>query len=380
MPANPFHYGTPAGPEHFTGRVAELTGLTTRMADGINVVLLSPRRYGKTSLLLRAEEEVRAAGGAVVHVNILRCRDLDDLAGKLAGAAYLVPEGRWHRARNAMAEFAKRLRVAPSISIGPDGSPTFTFTPALGAAGSEGVIADVYRLLADERPKRAAVLALDEFQAVTDLGSHLPGLLKSLADQFPSVSLVVAGSRAHLMERLTGSSGAPLYGMAERFTLGEIDDQDMSRYLQERAATGGKPMSAEVAHLIMGQAGPVPNNIQRLAYAAYAAADGPIGAPEVARAMADTVSHDAATFADLYSRLSGGQRRVLLGLCAAPGTEIYSANFARAVGLATAASVRKAIEALAGDDQLVRRDGRWAIADPFFAAWLADLLTGDGAL
>lgn len=57
MARNPFHYGTPAEGEHFAGRETELAAILSRLCAGINVVVVSPRRYGKTSLLLRAEHE-----------------------------------------------------------------------------------------------------------------------------------------------------------------------------------------------------------------------------------------------------------------------------------------------------------------------------------
>lgn len=371
MAGNPFHYGTPVDTEHFAGRREELAALLARMEDGINVMLVSPRRYGKTSLLLLAEERVRRRG-AVVHVNLLRCRDVVDLAAKLAGAAYHLPSGRWHRARNAAGEFARRLRVAPTVAFGPDGTPKFGFSAELGPRDARTVLADVYALLADDALSRPAVLALDEFQAVTDLGAHLPGVLKSLADEHQRVALVVAGSRAHLMERLTRSTGAPLYGMAERLALGPVDPADMAAYLTRRAAAGAKPMAAGVAQAIIARGGPVPNDIQRLAYASYEASARRIGFEQVDLGMAATVGHDAATFAEAFGRLPTGQRRVLAAYATGPVDEPFSARFARSVGLATGASVRKAVDALVTNDVLVRRDDTWQVADPFFAAWLRD--------
>jgi hypothetical protein len=109
---NPFHYGTPVTGEQFAGREAELRAVTSRMTNGINLVLLSPRRYGKTSLLLRATGEIESAGGAVVAVNVLRCRDLPVFAGHLLTAAYRVRGGRWHRLKQAIPEFLRRFRVS----------------------------------------------------------------------------------------------------------------------------------------------------------------------------------------------------------------------------------------------------------------------------
>lgn len=370
---NPFHYGTPAEGEHFAGRQLELAALLSRMRNGINVVLISPRRYGKTSLLLRAERELAAESAAVVRVNVLRCRDLGALAGQLTAATYRIPRARWHRVRQAAAAFARRLRVAPTVTFDDDGSPRFSFQPTMTAVDGETILADVYGLLGEETARGPAALVLDEFQAITDHGAHLPGVLKALADEHPEVALVLAGSRTHLMERLVGSSGAPLYGMAERIALGPLDAVDMVAYLQRRAADGRKPMSAEVAAAIVALAGPVPNDIQRLAYESYDVADRRIDRAAVAEGLDRAVAHEAATYAEAFERLPGGQRRVLVALATGPEEAPFSARFATKVGLANAASVKRAISALEDAEIVVRREGRYVVADPFYAAWLRPL-------
>ena len=193
MARNPFHYGTPAEGEHFAGRETELAALESRLRTGINVVVISPRRYGKTSLLLRAEHDLERDGAAVIHANVLRSRDLGSFASQLATEAFRAPGGRWHRARQAVPEFLRRLRARPVVTFEGE-HPKFGFDTGLSAPDADSVLADVYGVLADLADRRPAALVLDEFQAIVQLGAHLPGLLKALADAHPRVSLVLAGS------------------------------------------------------------------------------------------------------------------------------------------------------------------------------------------
>ncbi|MGH9060207.1 MAG: hypothetical protein ACRDZY_11940, partial [Acidimicrobiales bacterium] len=189
-PGNPFHYGSPVEGEFFTGRQEELDALVARMADGIDVVLVSPRRYGKTSLH-RAAQARLATGrppAAVVEVNLLRAGSQSHLAGLLAAGAFRLPGARWTRARQAVPEFLRRLRVAPSVSFDAGGNPRFGFDTALGTPELDTVLGDVYALLAEESARRPAALVLDEFQAVDLVGRQLPHVLKGLADEHPTVS------------------------------------------------------------------------------------------------------------------------------------------------------------------------------------------------
>lgn len=365
---NPYHYGTPVEAEHFTGRDEELAALVSRLRNGINAFVMSPRRFGKTSLLLRAERELAADGAAAVHVNVLRCRDLPALAGALTTAAYHTA-GRWHRAAHAVPEFLKRVRGNPTITFDGD-RPKFTFEPRLSDADADTVIADVYRLLGETSRKVPALLVLDEFQAVITLAPHLPALLKSLADEHLHVSLVVAGSKKHLMEGLVASPNAALYGMAERIELGPLPRPVMAQYLRERAEAGRKRMTAAVAEQLVDLAWPAPNDIQRLAYEAYDAAGARLDEDAVLSGLERAVAHEAATYAERFERLSPGQRRLVVAVADESPRQPYAAEFAVRTGLANPSSVRKAVDALEADEVIVSRDGALAVGDPFFAAWL----------
>ncbi|MGH9105415.1 MAG: AAA family ATPase [Acidimicrobiales bacterium] len=369
---NPFHYGSPAHGEFFTGRHEELNALVARMRDGVNVVLVSPRRYGKTSLHRAAQGLLRAARppAAMVEVNLLHAGSPGRFAGLLAAGAFRIPGTRWARSRQAVPEFVRRMRVTPSVTFDPSGDPRFGFASDLGRPELATVLADVYALLGEERARRPAALILDEFQALDLMGPELPHLLKGLADEHPLVSLVLAGSRRHLMDRLVHHREAPLYGIAQALALGPIPDAEIRPYLLARAVAGGRPMGETAAAYIIAKAGPVPNDIQHLAYDAFETASERVDKAAVDAGMTRAVSHDAALFAEALGRLSAGQVRVVSALAHRSPAEPYSAKFARDVGLATGSSVRKALLPLLEKDDVVEREGHLVLADPFFAAWL----------
>jgi AAA+ ATPase superfamily predicted ATPase len=368
--ANPFHYGTPVAGAQFAGRQQELRALTARMTDGINVVVVSPRRYGKTSLLTKAAAELERAGAAVVQVNVLRCRDLPTFAAQLLTHAYRAKRGGWHRLKHGVPDFLRRFRVVPGVGFDAAGNPRFTFAPTLTAADADSVLADVYALLSELTDKSPAVLVLDEFQAITDLGSHLPGLFKALADEHPRVSLVVAGSKKHLMERLVITADAPLYGTAEHLALDVLPADVMAAFLVRRARAGGKDMQRTVADRLVELAGPVPNDIQHLAYEVFDAAGAVVLDRHVAEGLRLAVEHEAGLHADRFEALAPGQRRVLAQLALTPTEQPLAAAFVRDVRLANSSSVRKALDALLDEELVSLRDGRYRVADPFLAAWL----------
>jgi len=206
---------------------------------------------------------------------------------------------------------------------------------------------------------------------VTDLDPHLPSLLKALADEHPGVSLVLAGSRHHLMEALVFDKGAPLYNMCQTIALGPIPEADWVPFLSARARAGRRPLAGEaVARRILELAGPVSFDIQQLAFEAFLRATSSIDSAAVAAGMAQLIDHEASTYAERFEALSPGQRRVLVALAGDPVVTAGSQAFASAVGLADPTSVRKTLTALAQAEHLVRRPEGWRVDDPFFAAWI----------
>lgn len=112
-----------------------------------------------------------------------------------------------------------------------------------------------------------------------------------------------------MMQRLVTAQGAPLYGMAQRPALGPIPDEVMVEYLGSRASAAGKPLDPGVARSVVRFAGPVPNDIQHLAYEAYDVANQRIDAEDVDRGLSQAVAHDAPTYAEAFAGRSAGQRR-----------------------------------------------------------------------
>jgi hypothetical protein len=372
---NPFHYGSPVTGDEFAGRGQELKDIVSLMQNSINVALISPRRYGKTSLLEEAVITLERATSkpAVIYVNALECVDFAALASKMVTEAYRMPGMHWRRMKQSAEEFMKRFRVQPTFAVDNFNRLTFSLQPSLAAEDGVQVVEDIYQLLNDAATSRPAVLIIDEFQDVLRFNDRLPYLLKAFSDQYPDVCLTVAGSQQHLMSQLVISEHAPLYGMTERIGLQPIPTDEMIPYLVERAAMGKKRLTSGTARLIVDLAGPVPNDIQRLAHQAYELAGRTIDEGAVESAVQVVVDHESHLFEERLQRLTAGQERVLRALAGGSEASIGSSRFARGAGMATATSVRGAIEALEKAELITRRNRQWVLVDPFFAEWLESI-------
>jgi hypothetical protein len=158
--------------------------------------------------------------------------------------------------------------------------------------------------------------------------------------------------------------------MAEHLALDVLPVDVMTSFVVRRCRAGGKEMPRSVAQLLVSLAGPVPNDVQHLAYEVFDVAGASVTEADVHRGLQRAVEHEAGLHADRFEALSPGQRRVVAELALQPSAQPLSAEFVRAVRLANSSSVRKALEALLADELVVVRAGEHRVADPFFAAWL----------
>ena len=367
---NPFHYGSPVRGDGFTDRKVELDALVGRMLDGQNVILLSPRRYGKTSLLQRAMDSVRRRGGRTGYATLVKASDRREVAEALLAAVLAGPAGWLARRRNELAGLLSGLRVQPTVTLLPSGAWQVTFGTTAARVSWEGVLEDTLRILARVARQHPTSLVLDEFQRTAEIDAGLPGVFKAIADELRDVSLVFAGSKLHIMRELSTGPGAPLLGMGERISLDVIPEADMVELLCRRAAAGGKPTTPDVAAAIYRGVDGVPNDVQKLAYAAFAAAGTQLDSDAVSAGFAEIVSLEAVDFAELYEQCAPSQQRLLKALAHAPETQVYSHEFLHRVDVANANAVRKAIDVLSRRELVRLTPLGWNVANPFFRSWL----------
>ena len=369
-PLDPYHYGSPVGGDHFCDRDEALAGIEARMLSGANVVLLSPRRYGKSSLLLRAIDRVRRKGGSSGYVSLIRCSSRREVAEAVASGILNGPLSSLTRRRENLKELLRDLRLAPVLGVDANGAFSLSFASGAAPTDWESVLADSLRLLARRSQQRPTSLVLDEFQRVIEIDAGLGGVFKAVADELSGTSLVFAGSKLHLMHRLATGPGAPLLGMGERIVLDVIPEDAMTRYLTHRATAGGKHMNAHAAGLIYAAVDGIPNDVQRLAFEAFLVAGDTVDEETVAIAMQRIVSHQSTDYGELYERLAPTQQRVLRALACEPTGAVYAASFLHEADVTNPNSVRAAIDVLEGRELLRRREGVWMVGNAFFRAWL----------
>jgi hypothetical protein len=373
---NPFTFGDLAVDEAFTDRKSELHELTSDMRNGQNVLVYAPRRYGKSSLVLRAAQEVQRRKVLVGYCDLMRTPTKERFAAALAKTIYADIASPGGHALERAANLFRGLRIVPTMEVDPtDGSLRFSFRPGRRRADIDDTIERLLELpaeLAVER-KRRAVLVFDEFQEVLTLDKRFPNLMRSVFQGQPEVGHVYLGSKRHLLERIFNDRNEPFWRSAKQLEVGPIPAEEFGRFIAARFELGGRKISDGARAALLAATGGHPYATQELAYFLWELVppDREATTEVLERALGNALRSEHNHLAQLWDSATPPQRLVMTALAQEPTASPYSAGYREEHELPTTPSLQAALDALVGRE-LVGRDAdrRYTIAEPFLAEWL----------
>ena len=375
-PRNPFNFGDLALDATFTDREDELRELEADIRNGLNVVIFAPRRFGKSSLVLRAAQQLARTGVLIAQVDLMQTATKEQLAAKLAASIHENIAGPLLTVRERATQLFRGLRITPVMTLDPnDGSVVFSFSAGHASEDIDVTLQRILELpaeLAAER-QRSVALVFDEFQEVLEIDPRLPALMRSTFQSQPDVAHVYLGSKRSMMERLFNDENEPFWRSAKQVELGPIARAPFDAFIRERFRSTGKGVADEVVDAILDRTGGHPYATQELCYALWEEVDeGRVGGDvELERALERVLRSENAHFTRLWETASRNQRQVLQALAQEPLRAVTSEEYRRRHGLPPPSSVQKALDRLVSEEVVVKEGrGAYRIAEPFLADWI----------
>ena len=370
---NPFTYGELVQDEAFTDRRDELAQLTRDLENGRNVVLVAPRRLGKSSLVQTALRDVAARGTLVVEVDLMTTPTKERFAAKLAKSIHDDVASRVDRAKEALGAF-RSLRVSPSVTVGDDGSFRFGFTAVREAADIDDTIERLLELPAEIATERGRQLVVffDEFQEVTDIDPHLPALMRSIFQHQADVAHVYAGSKRDMMHRLFNDENEPFFRSAKTMELGPIEPALFRPFLAAQFERTERQVTDDALTRLLEITGGHPYATQELASALWdeVPAGFTAGTGDLDDALAAVLRAENARFTLLWEDATGPQKLLLQALADEPGRP-FSEPYRLRHELPSASHVQRALRTLIRKELVAKAaDGVHDLAEPFFREWL----------
>ena len=375
---NPFVYGEIVPATAFVDREVELDRLGRDLYAGQKVFLISPRRYGKSSLVRQALKSAARSGAITVEVQVSSYSSyvafLEGYARALAAA-----ETRLDRARSWLSEMLSGVR--PEVRIEPDESGRSQIAVSFPSVRTDRDVShlahQVFALpgrIAEARRRRMAV-ALDEFQAIGAFnGGSVEQALRAAVQQQRQVGYVFSGSEPTLMERMLGKS-RPFYKAGPVMRLQKIPADRFAAFIEARfKATGFKP-AAGLGAAIVDLAGNLPYDVQRLAHEVWDDVKAGTGRTADLEDLHETLKrllgeHET-LFEGTWQRLTLAQRAALRAAVLEDGHELLSGDVRTRHRLSGTSTVQASLAALVREDILTREGTGYAVVDSLFREWVA---------
>jgi hypothetical protein len=373
MIVNPFRYGALALDRAFTNRETEIAELKADVRNGQDVVIFAPRRYGKSSLVWRAAQQLIREKVLVAQVDLMTAPTPATFAEKLAGAIHDDVASPLLRARERLRVFGD-LQVRPTVNVDPQtGGVSFSFDVG---ERREDIHATIERLLelpaqlAAERGRTVA-LVLDEFQEIVEIDPRLPRLMRAVFQRQPEVAHVYLGSKRHMMRRIFNDENEPFWRSAKQVELGVIAHAPWAAYIRRQFERTDRYIARPAVEAILETTGGHPYATQELCYFAWqeTAPDARAEVEDVDAALTKVLRSEHAHFSLLWERASAVQRLLLVELAREPGRPL-TGDYRRRHNLPAPSTVQRAVEALERDELVAREHGSVRIVEPFLAAWL----------
>jgi len=370
VPGNPFVYGEVVPAKAFVNRVEELDRLARDLGSAQKVFLISPRRYGKSSLIRHALARMARRGALTVEVTV---SSFSSYVAFLEGyaRALVTAEAKWDRVHHW-------LRAAiSSTRIDVGGGSRVAFPNARSDRDISRLAEEVFTLparLADAR-RRKVVVALDEFQAIGGFnGGSVEHAMRAVIQHQREVGYIFAGSEPTLMERML-TPKRPFYKAGPVMRLEKIPAGEFAAFIDERFARTGMTPESGLGDAIVDLAANLPYDVQRLAHETW----DEVRMRKKRRATFDDLhlalkrllTEQQTMFEAIWQRLTLMQRAVLRAVVFEEGRELLSADVRTRHRLGGPSSVQTALAALVRED-LISRDGpRYAVVDSLLREWIA---------
>ncbi len=368
---NPFYLKVLPNEAPFCNRVRELKELESYGYNGTSVVIYSPRREGKTSLVNRVQERLRKSGVITVKADFLSVFSVEDIAARLAKAVFSETKKHDPLYRKAVS-LIRSFR--PAVQTDPlTGSVSFTLLSVSGKTGFE-LLEDVLESLKifSESAGSPLNIFIDEFQEVTSLrdSAKIEALLRTYMQE-TSASFFFVGSRRRILSDMFNERKRPFYKMAMSYPLEKIAENDLSYWTKEQFENNGVLCETELACELVRLAHRHTFYVQKLGMLTFNLSDKAVTKESLIDAYQDLFESEKTVFEESYLKpLAPAQRNLLTALARENTKQPFAQDYIRRHSLPSAATLQSALKALLNEDLVHKEADIYTIVDKVFEDYL----------
>ena len=369
MENKPFVFGVATSGNNFTDREKETSHLVMNFQHGVNTVLISPRRWGKTSLVNKVCKMVNSEEIKVVYMDIFSCRSEKDFYDVFTSAIIKQTSSQWDEWLDNAKQFLSRIN--PKISFGIDPMTDFSLSLEINSKNEE--IVDILQLPESIAKKKNCriVICIDEFQQIAEFNDSktFQKKLRTVWQLQKNVSYCLFGSKKHLMNELFEKKSFPFYKFGDTINLQRIPTNYWIEYICGRFKDTGKSISPELAEMICEKVERHSSYVQQLAWLTWINTDKVATEQDFNTAYQDLLDQNTALFEKQTENLSSYQLNFLRALVDGV-TELSSSEVIKKYNLGSSSNVVIIKKALTKKELIDTEKRKVLISDPVLKVWI----------
>ena len=370
---NPFCYGEAVGGEFFTDRASEIKTLKSTLRSGQNVIIISPRRYGKTSLIKKVLSDLKKGGLLTVYVDLYPATLKEKLIHIYAKA---IAEELTPKAKKALLAIRELLPgLIPRLLVKADGGTEFEFSFDFRGKNRMPILENLYEAVHKIalRKKKQAVVVFDEFQEILNFeDDEVERGMRSHFQFHRNVAYVFLGSKTHLMHKIFNDNNRPFYKSGMFFPLRKMSPEVLNEWLKKRFLKNKTQLEKEAQDKIVYLTANHPYFVQMLCHFIWNLYHDKklITVREVENSLEEVLTSQSENFLNICDNLTAKQRQFIIVLAKEPGANIFSKEFLISYRLGTPSGIQRVVKSLVEKSIIEKENGNYVFYDVFFPLWL----------
>jgi AAA+ ATPase superfamily predicted ATPase len=370
MENKPFIFGIATSGDNFTDRKKETERLLLNFQHGVNTVLISPRRWGKTSLVQKVCRLAQSDKLKIVYLDIFSCRSDKEFYNAFATAIIKQTSSKFEEWLDNAKLFLSR--ITPKISIGPDPMTDFSISLEMNPKSED--IDEILQLPEKIAQKKncSIVICIDEFQQIAEFSDSktFQKRLRTVWQLQKNVSYCLFGSKKHLMNELFENKSYPFYKFGDAIYLQKIGTQDWVEYICNRFSVTGKQISEQLAERICQAVDNHSSYVQQLAWLVWIHTDKIATEKDFESAYQDIIDQNTPLFEKQTESLTTYQMNFLRAVLDGVHSEFTKQEILNKYQLGTSANISIVKRALEKKELIEIEKRKIIIPDPIMSVWL----------
>lgn len=361
MMKNPFRFGSVVEGKQFINRSVEIEKVLSILNSKNHLILISPRRFGKTSLIKNVLKSVKRSS---IYIDLQLITSVEDLSAQLLKQIYRI------HPFEKFKTIVKSLKIIPTLNMNPINNE---IEISFQTNYSDNVfIEDTFNLI--ERISKKGdrtIVVIDEFQNINSFGKNVSQQLRSIIQHHQKVNYVFLGSQESLMRQIFESKKSPFYHFGYLMVLDKLPLEEFEKYLNRvfaKITDDYKKISNDILEITKAH----PYYTQQLAFTVFELLHKKVNEKKITELSVDEIiqTHDI-DFERLWNSLNRTDMKILIGMISTDASPLSSEyNMKNKIGATS--TIFSSLKRLQNRGIIIQSNSGYEIDDPFFKKWIEE--------